>query len=112
MFYDKPEGSDDSSDIPKTKVISDPSAVPVLFHKKKQIILNLLLEKELNIMELKQETNLNPGTIKRYLDDLVSKDLAFLTRKVQNEYGFFLKYYRATAKSFIVHIEWPLNTVI
>ena len=106
-MYERSEDSDYYFDIPKTKIISDPSVVPVLFHKKKQFILNLLLEREFNIMELKQETNLNPGTIKRYLDDLVSKDLAFLTRKVQNEYGFFLKYYRATAKSFIIHIEWP-----
>ncbi|MFX0125452.1 MAG: hypothetical protein ACFFAE_17660 [Candidatus Hodarchaeota archaeon] len=107
MFYEKHEDSEEALDIPKTKVINDPSVVPVLFHKKKQIILNLLLEKEFNIMELKKETKLNPGTIKRYLDDLVSKDLAFLTRKIQNEYGFFLKYYRATAKSFIIHITWP-----
>ncbi len=112
MFYDKPDESDDQSEIPKTKVISDPSVVPVLFHKKNQIILNLLLEKEFNIMELKQETNLNPGTIKRYLDDLVSKGLAFLSRTVQNEYGFFLKYYRATAQSFVIHIEWPTNVEI
>lgn len=107
MFYEKSEDSEDSSDIPKTKVINDPSVVPVLFHKQKQLILKLLISKELNIMELKQETNLNPGTIKRYLDDLISKKLIFLARKVQNEYGFFLKYYRATAKSFIIHIEWP-----
>lgn len=112
MFYDKPDDSDDYTDIPKTKAISDPSVVPVLFHKKKQKILNLLIGKELNIMELKQETNLNPGTIKRYLDDLVSKDLVFLTRKVQNEYGFFLKYYRATAQSFIIHIEWPPDVLM
>ncbi|MFX0171845.1 MAG: ArsR family transcriptional regulator [Candidatus Hodarchaeota archaeon] len=112
MYYEKPKDSEDSMDIPETKVISDPSAVPILFHKKKQIILNLLLEKELTIMDLKEETNLNPGTIKRYLDDLVSKNLAFLTRKVQNEYGFFLKYYRATAKSFIVHLEWPSDAQI
>ncbi|MFX0015998.1 MAG: ArsR family transcriptional regulator [Promethearchaeota archaeon] len=111
MFHDNSE-SDASSDIPESKIISDPSTVPVLFHEKKQMILNLLLEKELNIMELKQETNLNPGTIKRYLDDLVSNDLAFLSRKVQNEYGFFLKYYRATAKSFIIHIEWPSDVPI
>jgi transcriptional antiterminator len=112
MFFEKPEDSDDSSDIPESKVISDPSVVPVLFHKQKQLILKLLLEKEFNIMELKQETNLNPGTIKRYLDDLVSKELIFLARKVQNEYGFFLKYYRATAKSFIIHIEWPSDVLI
>ena len=71
--------------------------------------LALLLESELNIMELKKKTKLNPGTIKRILDSLVSKDLAYLSRKVQNEYGFFLKYYRATAKSFVVHLEWPAN---
>ena len=63
-------------------------------------------------MELKKETNLNPGTIKRYLDDLVSKDLVRLTRKVQNEYGFFLKYYRATAKLFVIHIEWPSDILV
>jgi hypothetical protein len=107
MFYEKPEDSENDSDIPIKKEINDPSVVPILFHKKKQMILNLLLKKEFNIMELKKKTNLNPGTIKRYLDDLVSKDLVQLTRKVQNEYGFFLKYYRATAKSFVIHIEWP-----
>ena len=112
MFYDKQEDSDENTSIPKNKIISDPSVVPVLFHKKKQKILNLLLEKEYNIMELKQETNLNPGTIKRYLDDLVAKDLAFLSRKLQNEYGFFLKYYRATAQSFTINIDWPADTSI
>ncbi|MFW9905654.1 MAG: hypothetical protein ACFFFH_15075 [Candidatus Thorarchaeota archaeon] len=112
MFYEKSEDSENPPDIPKTKVISDPSVVPVLFHKQKQLVLNLLLEKEFNIMELKEETKLNPGTIKRYLDDLVSKKLVKLTRKVQNEYGFFLKYYRATAKSFIIHIEWPSDVLI
>ncbi len=109
MLYDKPPETDEIVDIPKVKIISDPAAVPVLFHIKKQLILKLLLEKELNIMELKQETNLNPGTIKRYLDDLVANDLVFQARTIQNEYGFFLKYYRATAKSFIIHIEWPTD---
>ena len=112
MFSEKSEESESGSDIPIKKVINDPSVVPILFHKKKQIILNLLLKKEFNIMELKKETNLNPGTIKRYLDDLVSKDLVRLSRKVQNEYGFFLKYYRATAKLFVIHIEWPSDILV
>ena len=112
MFYEKPEDSENASDIPPKKVLDDPSVVPILFHEKKQLILNLLLKKEFNIMELKKETNLNPGTIKRYIDDLVSKDLVQLTRKVQNEYGFFLKYYRATAMSFVIHIEWPSDILI
>ena len=112
MFYEKPEHSENGSDIPAKKVINDPFVVPILFHKKKQIILYLLIKKELNIMDLKNETKWNPGTIKRYLDDLVSKDLVRLTRKLQNEYGFFLKYYRATAKSFVIHIEWPSDILV
>ena len=107
QYYDESGKPHKSSTIPEKKTLTDPEVATSLFHEKKQEILYLLREKEMNIMELKQETNLNPGTIKRYLDDLVSKDLAFLSRKVKNEYGFFLKYYRATAKRFIVHVEWP-----
>jgi len=107
MAYKKPPESTNEVTIPESKTINDPTVIPVLFHEKKQMILNLLLENELNIMELKHQTNMNPGTIKRHLDDLVSKELAFISQKVKNKYGIVLKYYRATAKSFIIHIEWP-----
>ena len=107
MVYHKTQESDEEVCIPEKKTINDPTVIPVLFHEKKQMILNLLLENELNIMELKHQTNMNPGTIKRHLDDLVSKELAFISQKVKNKYGIVLKYYRATAKSFVIHIEWP-----
>ena len=107
MAYEKPKKSDINVIIVEKKTINDPTVIPVLFHKKKQMILNLLRENELNIMELKHRTNMNPGTIKRHLDDLVSKELAFVSQKVKNKYGIVLKYYRAAAKSFIIHIEWP-----
>ncbi len=106
-FYDKSKESGKEVVIPEKKELRDPSVIPVLFHEKKQEILYLLREKELNTMDLKEKTQLNPGTIKRHLDDLIAKDLAFLSRKVKNEYGIVLKYYRATAKSFILNIKWP-----
>lgn len=107
MFYKKPKELENEVEIPEVKRLTDPTVIPVLFHEKKQMILELLREKEMNIMELKHKTNLNPGTIKRHIDDLVSKELACISQQVKNKYGIVLKYYRATARSFIIHIEWP-----
>ncbi|MFX0066180.1 MAG: winged helix-turn-helix domain-containing protein [Candidatus Hermodarchaeota archaeon] len=95
------------SSIPEEKKITDHSAVSVLFHEKKQEILKLLIEKDMNINELKNAIKLNPGTIKRHIDDLIEKELIFLSQIVKNEYGFTLKYYRATAKHFTVILDWP-----
>ena len=106
-LYNKSKEPEEEIVIPEKKELSDPSIIPILFHEKKQEILYLLREKEMNIMELKQKTKLNPGTIKRHLDDLIAKGLVFPSRKVKNKYGIVLKYYRATAKSFIFNIKWP-----
>jgi predicted transcriptional regulator len=95
------------SKIDEKNVISDPSAVSVLFHDKKQEILKLLIIQDLNIREIENKTGLNPGTIKRHLDDLLDKKLVFQSQTIKNEYGFTLKYYRAVAKKFIVNLEWP-----
>jgi predicted transcriptional regulator len=95
------------SKIDEESLISDPSAVAVLFHDKKQEILKLLINQDLNIREIENKTGLNPGTIKRHLDDLLEKKLVFQSQTIKNEYGFTLKYYRAVAKKFIVNLEWP-----
>ncbi|MHA1990893.1 MAG: winged helix-turn-helix domain-containing protein [Candidatus Hodarchaeales archaeon] len=95
------------SKINEEIIISDPSAVSVLFHDKKQEILKLLIKNDLNIREIENKTGLNPGTIKRHLDDLFEKKLVFQSQTIKNEYGFTLKYYRAVAKKFIVNLEWP-----
>lgn len=92
--------------LPEIK-ISDPEVVSVLFHEKKQSILKLLMRGEKNIMDLKKELKMNPGTIKRHLDDLRVKELVAEPRIVINKYGIKEKYYHATAKRFIVHVEWP-----
>ncbi len=93
--------------IDTEKIITDPTAVPILFHDKKQLLLKLLIEKEMTIIDLKNSTKLNPGTIKRHLTDLVEKGLAKQTRIEINTYGVRMKFYRATAIQFIVNLKWP-----
>ena len=87
------------------KLITDHEVVPILFHPQKQKILEFLLEKEMTIIDLKKATNLNPGTIKRHLTDLVKKGLAKQARTEINKYSITMKYYRATAKQFIIKIS-------
>ncbi|MHA1168409.1 MAG: winged helix-turn-helix domain-containing protein [Candidatus Hodarchaeales archaeon] len=89
------------------KVITEPATVPVLFHEKKQSILKLLIDTEMTIIDLKKATNLNPGTIKRHLTDLVSKGLVRQSNIKINKFGVKMKFYRATARQFTINLSWP-----
>ncbi len=88
-------------------VITDPTVVHILFHEEKQKILSLLIQAESTIQELSTSLGINPGTIKRHLIDLTDCNLVLQTRTEINEYGIKLKYYRATAKQYIVNLIWP-----
>ena len=94
------------NEILEEQLISDPATVPILFHEKKQEILRLLIQKEMNIIDLKSDTQMNPGTIKRHLMDLVDHNLIKQTRIEKNTYSITEKYYRATAKKYIVRLDW------
>ncbi len=89
------------------KVITNPAVVPVLFHAEKQQILGMLIQSEYTIQELSIALKLNPGTVKRHITDLRENNLVVQTRTAVNEYGIKLKYYRATAKLFVVNLAWP-----
>ncbi len=89
------------------KTITDPDSVPILFHEKKQEILKLLIKNEMTIIDLKNALKMNPGTIKRHLNDLLEKGLVIQSRTETNKFGITMKYYRATAKSFVFDIRWP-----
>lgn len=98
-----------SFQIAEVAIIDDPSAVPILFHEKKQMLLSLIIPEEKTIIDIKNITKMNPGTIKRHLDDLVKKKLAVQSRFFTNEFGIKMKYYRAVARKFLIQIEWPLG---
>src|SRR5271157_322159 len=86
---------------------TDPDVVGSLFHPQKQLILEELIKNERTIYDLKLLLKLNPGVIKRHIDDLLAKKLIVQTHIGINEMGMNLKYYRAVAKKFKVLLEWP-----
>ncbi|GAB4318708.1 MAG: hypothetical protein Kow0069_21980 [Promethearchaeota archaeon] len=91
----------------ETLVITDPEAVPALFHEKRLAIMRLLVSGEFKIVQLKEVLRMNPGTVKRHLEVLLQHGLVVPPRVVVNKYGIREKYYVAAAKRFKVRIDWP-----
>lgn len=88
-------------------VLSDPEIISVFRSEGKQDILKVLINQEMNIHELKTILKLNPGTVKRHLDQLLEYKLIKQTREDENSWGVKMKYYRAVAKRYIIHFSWP-----
>ena len=96
-------------DIPSEKLIEDFETIPFFLHKQRSLMLRLLIKDEYTIIDLKEKTKLNPCTIRRHLDELIEKELVFLVRTEKTNFGQKMKYYRATARKFLVRInfDWP-----
>lgn len=90
-------------------IIQDPELVIKVMHEKKQEILKILFEKALTIQDIKKQTKINPGTIKRHLDDLVEHGLVYVEFEERNPYNILMKHYRAKAKKFIINFILPDN---
>ena len=85
--------------------VDNPKRAQALIHKDKQLIIKHLIQQEYKIIELKSLCKINPGTIKRHLDNLIELGLVFPPRIKINRRNVKEKYYRAIAQKFIVHIE-------
>jgi len=108
MTDQKPLDSDRISEFPlSSTTITDPALVLLLLHETKRIIINLLCRSALNIQQLKEATNINPGTIKRHLTDLENAGLVMVAEERLNEYNIKMKFYRATAMEFKIEITLP-----
>ena len=107
MVVDKDKKKRDTPQIKENLIISNPLAIPIIFHEKKGMILKLLIEKEMTIIDLKHKTGLNPGTIKRHIDDLLQYDLVFISKTKISEQSVVMKFYRAAARKFFFETEWP-----
>ena len=106
----KKKNSTEHSKILDEITFNTPEVVSSLFHKKKQLILKKLIVKEMTIYDLKTNLRMNPGEVRRHILDLVDKGLILQTRVVRNKMGMNLKYYRAKAKNYIVHLSWGAQT--
>jgi len=94
--------------VPKdSMVITDPSVINQFQHSVKLIILENLYEKAKTIMQLHKDTGYNPGTVKRHLIDLEGTGLITLAKKEMSEKRIVKKFYRVTAKEFIIQYRWP-----
>ena len=89
----------------KEKKISAPEAIQVILHDFKWTILKKLMKEDKTIRLLSEELGKNPGTIKRHISDLVKSGLAQHSYIEMNKYGIKLKFYRATALKFVIHLE-------
>ena len=95
------------SSIEEEITITDPAAVPIIFHQKKEEILKLLIKNDMTIIDLKHKTSMNPGTIKRHILDLLQHNLIFISKEQLSEFGVVMKFYRAVAKKVKFKLEWP-----
>ncbi len=88
-------------------IVTDPKVIRVILHEQKLQILNILLHEMKNIQELKNLTQINPGTIKRNLDELMEYGLIFIAAIKKSDYNITMKYYRATANR--IEISYQLH---
>ncbi|MHA1674803.1 MAG: ArsR family transcriptional regulator [Promethearchaeota archaeon] len=88
-------------------LLTNPEVIPIITHEKKKQILELLFSQEMTIMEISKATEWNPGTVKRHLMDLLNAKVVIIAREEFNQKKILLKYYRAAAKHFTLHFEWP-----
>ena len=91
----------------ETKEITDPALIMQVMHSNKQRILKEIFQQGRTIQELKNLTGMNPGTIKRHLDELMKHSLVDVERTDRNEYKILMKFYRTVAKNFEIHFTLP-----
>jgi hypothetical protein len=65
-------------------------------------ILTLLLEKELTIMDISNESGISANLIIHHLKKMISSDIATITKETTNSRGRPLRYYRAKSAIVIV----------
>jgi DNA-binding HxlR family transcriptional regulator len=93
----------------KKKVLGEPAEIRMILQKDKLQILNILLKEEKNIQQLKEATGINPGTIKRNLDDLIKNNLVFESAVKKSDYNITMKYYLAVAEEFEIKFAMPVG---
>ncbi len=97
MNYEFNPQDQNSGGVRDKLVVTDPKVIRLILHEQKLEILKVLIHEMKNIQELKQITQINPGTIKRNLDELMEHGLIYIAAVKKSDYNITMKYYRATA---------------
>ena len=94
--------------IQDSQKITSPEIARILLHEDKKHILTLLIQNgEMTIQELSTSSKINPGTIKRHIDDLIRNKLVYKSTQKRSAYNVKMKYYSAVAKKFDIEIKIP-----
>ena len=100
-----------SDRIQESIIINDSVKARALLHDdKRTIITSLINNKARTIQNLNADTGINPGTIKRHIDDLISKKLVIMLFEDRSLYNVKMKFYSAIANEFKIDIEIPEKT--
>ena len=92
--------------IPRLE-ITDLSIMKLFDHPRINEILSFVRTNDHTIMDLSEKMDLNPGSVKRYLDKLLKAELVQPSKIEMNKYHIKLKYYRITANFFEFKWQWP-----
>jgi len=95
----------------KKMIFTDPKIIRIILHEQKLQILNILLKEMKNIQELKDLTGINPGTIKRNLDELMEVGLVEIAETKISNYNIKMKYYRAVGTQFELKFQLPVEDI-
>ena len=82
-----PKSKESSIEVKEELEISDPEKILIILHDKKREILKCIFQEGKTIQEIRDETGINPGTIKRHLTDLEKSGLVFLEAIKRNDYN-------------------------
>ncbi len=88
-------------------IINQPKVMKLFDHARMNEILGLLRVGDHTIMDLKEKLDLNPGSVKRYIDQLLHAGLIRPSKVEMNKFHIKLKYYRITALEFEIRWRWP-----
>jgi DNA-binding transcriptional ArsR family regulator len=86
---------------PDVLVIDDPRDIRLIFSEKHNMVLKLVVEKEMSISDIARALGINPGSAHYYLKELEKHGLV---KQVRSEIkgGVVKKYYRAAARRILM----------
>lgn len=86
---------------PDVLVIDDPQDIRLIFSEKHNMVLKLVVEKEMSISDIARSLGINPGSAHYYLKEL---EKHCLVKQVRSEVkgGVVKKYYRAAARRILM----------